>query len=66
MDTQQTDKPTSPTLLHERVLARALTFDEIVAEARRRVELFRRAPRGDNPAKADALESFLHWLEAIR
>ncbi len=44
----------------------AVAVDEVESEIRRRVRLYRSAPRGDNPAKADALEALLWWVEGNR
>lgn len=44
----------------------ALAVDEVLAEARRRIDLYRRAPRGTNPDRADALEALVWWAEAQR
>jgi hypothetical protein len=44
----------------------AVQVDEVESEIRRRVVLYRGAARGDNPAKADALEALLWWVEAQR
>jgi hypothetical protein len=43
-----------------------LTVGGIRAELVRRIELYRTAPRGDNLARADALQALLHWIEATR